>query len=272
MSLLLTKPSDQSGIVNVSNLCVLILQALPARFLAHGSRGWSAAVSLLLALGASELHSQPLPPRRPPEPGSARLAHPREAQEVDALDAETCLARLAELEIEFHKEAAPSVAEACAVAIPVRLQSLVVRHGFGGLIHFPARPLVDCRLAEPLALWIGRVVAPVLAESFSSSLRTVRTGPGFECRNRNNETAGKMSAHAIGFALDISGFELANGKALSIGSTGEPVVQEALQTVRTAACGWFTTVLGPGSDAAHEDHLHVDIQPHGANGRYRICE
>jgi hypothetical protein len=31
-------------------------------------------------------------------------------------------------------------------------------------------------------------------------------------------------------------------------------------------------VLGPGSDPMHEDHLHVDIEPHGASGRYRICE
>jgi hypothetical protein len=41
---------------------------------------------------------------------------------------------------------------------------------------------------------------------------------------------------------------------------------------RTAACGWFTTVLGPGSDAAHADHLHLDIQPHGSSNRYRICQ
>jgi hypothetical protein len=42
--------------------------------------------------------------------------------------------------------------------------------------------------------------------------------------------------------------------------------------VRQAACGWFTTVLGPGSDEAHHDHLHVDIQQHGSSDRYRICQ
>jgi hypothetical protein len=39
-----------------------------------------------------------------------------------------------------------------------------------------------------------------------------------------------------------------------------------------AACGWFTTILDPGSDPAHADHLHVDIQQHGSSGRYRICQ
>ena len=42
--------------------------------------------------------------------------------------------------------------------------------------------------------------------------------------------------------------------------------------IRVAACGWFTTVLGPGSDAAHAEHLHVDILQHGSSDRYRICQ
>ncbi|MGP0082197.1 MAG: extensin family protein [Steroidobacteraceae bacterium] len=27
-------------------------------------------------------------------------------------------------------------------------------------------------------------------------------------------------------------------------------------------------ILGPGSDAAHANHLHVDIQRHGTNNRH----
>ena len=42
--------------------------------------------------------------------------------------------------------------------------------------------------------------------------------------------------------------------------------------LRIAACGWFTTILGPGSDEAHHDHLHVDIEQHGSSDRYRICQ
>jgi hypothetical protein len=227
-----------------------------------------AAIGLLLAPSASEIRSQPLPPRRPPELGPEKPAQRSEGGEAGQFEIGACLARVAALGIEFQTAAAPSDDKACAVAMPIRLERLVVRHGAGGSINFPARPLIDCRLAEPLALWIGGVIAPVFAASFSSALKAVRTGPGFECRNRNHEAAGKASAHATGFALDISGFELASGQVVSFGSGGDA----ALRTVRTAACGWFTTVLGPGSDTAHEDHLHVDIQQHGTDGRYRICE
>ena len=45
-----------------------------------------------------------------------------------------------------------------------------------------------------------------------------------------------------------------------------------LATLRTAACGWFTTILGPGSDAAHATHWHLDIERHGSSDRYRICQ
>jgi hypothetical protein len=31
-------------------------------------------------------------------------------------------------------------------------------------------------------------------------------------------------------------------------------------------------VLGPGSDAAHTDHMHLDILVHGSSDRYRICQ
>lgn len=236
------------------------------------SRGRTLAIGLLLAVGASEINSQPLPPRRPPEPGSAKLAGPDEGSDVGAPDMGACLVQLADMGVRFQTETAPSNDDACIVAMPVRLERLLVRDGAGGSIQFAERPLIDCRLAKSFVLWVGGVVAPVLAENFSSGLKTVKTGSGFECRNRNREAAGKLSAHALGLALDISGFELANGRVLSFGSSGDPAAQAALQTIRTAACGWFTTVLGPGSDAAHENHLHLDIQQHGADGRYRICE
>jgi hypothetical protein len=168
--------------------------------------------------------------------------------------------------------ASPVGNEACFIAMPIRLEHVIVRHGVGRVIEFPDRPLIDCRTAEALARWIGGVVAPVFTASFSSPLKAVRTGSGFECRYRNRETAGKLSAHASGLALDISNFELANGRIVKIGAASDPASEAVLQTIRTAACGWFTTVLGPGSDAEHENHLHLDIQQHGADDRYRICD
>jgi hypothetical protein len=40
--------------------------------------------------------------------------------------------------------------------------------------------------------------------------------------------------------------------------------------LRKSVCARFTTVLGPGSDGYHEDHVHVDLAER--RGGYRICE
>jgi hypothetical protein len=100
----------------------------------------------------------------------------------------------------------------------------------------------------------------------------VQTGPGFECRNVNRSPSGKLSAHAEGLAIDTASFELVDGTRLSVKPGGPAAGQAVLDTVRQAGCGWFTTILGPGSDAAHGDHLHVDVQRHGSSDRYRICQ
>ena len=65
--------------------------------------------------------------------------------------------------------------------------------------------------------------------------------------------------------------KLADGRSVPA-ATPKEEPGSALNSMRTAACGWFMTVLGPGSDPVHEDHLHVDVEPHGASGRYRICD
>jgi hypothetical protein len=252
----------------------------------HSCRNGQVVTCLLLALSASRSHPAPLPPERPPDfrgenrnsasPGTFSkgdaTAQRGDGAQSHAPDVDACLARLAALGVSVQAAAAPVDGKACVISIPIRVEAVIVGNGTGTVIRFPDRPLIDCRLAEPLARWVGGVVAPVFVASFSSALKAVRTGPGYECRNRNREAASKISAHAAGLALDISSFELANGQIVSIGSARNPVAEAALGTVRTAACGWFTTVLGPGSDAEHENHLHVDIQQHGADGRYRICE
>jgi hypothetical protein len=238
---------------------------------------------LLLALSVSQSHPAPLPPERPPDliGENRNSASPGTFSKGDSTtqrgdgaqtDVHACLARLAALGVSVQAAAAPVGGKACIISMPIRVETVIVWNGRGTVIQFPDQPLIDCRLAEPLARWVGGVVAPVFAASFSSALKAVRTGPGYECRNRNREAASKISAHATGLALDISSFELADGQIVSIDSASNPVSEAALGTVRTAACGWFTTVLGPGSDAEHENHLHLDIQQHGADGRYRICE
>ena len=190
-----------------------------------------------------------------------------------ARDDEACLARLRAADVRFDIPTMPVAARAsCTIEVPVRLKSLTTRARAVAEVRLPEEPVVSCQFAERLTAWLGQLVAPLIAGRMSADLRAVRTGPGYECRNRNGAANGKLSAHAIGQAIDISGFELSNGKFIPIKPDGDEAMRDLVDSVRTAACGWFTTVLGPGADAAHTDHLHVDIAMHGASDRYRICQ
>jgi hypothetical protein len=52
--------------------------------------------------------------------------------------------------------------------------------------------------------------------------------------------------------------------------TDPHVPKDFREGLRKSACAQFTTVLGPGSDGSHEDHIHVDLLER--RGGYRICE
>lgn len=187
--------------------------------------------------------------------------------------AAACVARLKAFGIDADAAEAPADVKAeCAIDVPVRLNAVAVRARSGQVVRFPAQPLMACRLAEAIGRWTGNLAAPLLAGVLHSELARIDTGPGFECRFRNRAKSGKLSAHANGLAIDIAGFELANGTTIRVGSAGTSASDAAFAALRTAACGWFTTILGPGSDAAHRRHLHLDIIKHGSSDRYRICQ
>jgi hypothetical protein len=187
-----------------------------------------------------------------------------------ALSPAACQARLDARHVTFSFT--PPVAEGdCAIPLPVRLRSLAVG---ADEIPFSGEPILDCRLAERLADWIGNVVAPLARHHLGSGLAAVETGPGYVCRNRNNEAAGKLSEHAKGNALDIFAFALGDGRRVAVRPDDRPApaIAAFLAAVRVTACGYFLTVLGPGGDAAHAEHLHLDLGLHGRSANYRICE
>lgn len=218
----------------------------------------------------------PLPRPRPPDLHAPGLAPPddgkSEAAEKPSRD-EACLERLKAAGFTFEPATQHAAGNpACVIETPVKLMAVPVASRLGANVRLPEEPMLACRFAERLGHFLGDLAAPVIAGRLSFELKAVRTGPGYECRNRNRAVNGHLSAHALGLAVDVAAFELTNGKALPIKPDGDARGEAAVSAVRTAACGWFTTVLGPGSDAAHSDHMHLDIQTHGSSDRYRICQ
>jgi hypothetical protein len=213
-----------------------------------------------------------MPRGEPQSPG--RDAHPP-AQTLEprpAID-QACLDRLAAAGIEVEPAPAPTaVRNECIIDAPVRLNAVRIASRPQVLIHLPERPMLSCRFVEQLGHWLGDLVGPLVAGRLGADVKSVRTGPGYECRNRNGARDGKLSAHATGIAVDIMSFDLANGTNIPVKPNGNDRDLATMNAVRTAACGWFTTVLGPGSDAAHAEHMHVDMLPHGSSSNYRICQ
>lgn len=194
-----------------------------------------------------------------------------------------CLGRLRAAGHEVEPAAAPKteIGAACLVAEPVRLKA-VGRPG-GAPIALPEAPLIACALAEPFAAWLSRIAAPALRVGLGSDLVRLDTGPGYACRARNRQAGAKISAHGTGRALDIAGFGLADGRtvpmtAMTVRRPSEPPAQvtsepaATLDALRLAACGAFTTVLGPGADPFHGDHLHLDVEIRGRDGRSLLCQ
>ncbi|QRM29045.1 extensin family protein [Microvirga sp. VF16] len=243
-----------------------------------------AVVAVVPVVVAQAAVAQPIPPLPPPRPAETPPVTPPaarpQAPPVPTADAppaipeaDDCLARLQAAGFDLEPAEPPQVSnELCRIETPVRLKAVPVPTKSETAVRLTDQPTLACRFAGPFGHWIGDLVAPLVAGIKGTELRAVRTGPGFECRNRNRAAAGKLSAHAQGLAIDIAGFDLANGTTLRIKPEADTAPDPALAALRTAACGWFTTILGPGSDEAHHDHLHVDIEQHGSSDRYRICQ
>jgi hypothetical protein len=87
----------------------------------------------------------------------------------------------------------------------------------------------------------------------------------------------RLSEHAFGNAVDVAGFTLADGREIDfVHDWKKTDSQEAafLHEAHAGACQYFTTVLGPGADVFHYNHIHLDLANHGSTdtGPRRICK
>ena len=219
-------------------------------------RAIAAVLLLALAPVAAQAQSVPKPMEKPAVAG----------ENVEAVDPPTtCLRDLERVGVAV----APAILDSsgqCIVVDPVAIEAVGTH---SGTVRFPARPVVACRFAGVLAAWLREVVSPVAASLLASPVDAVMTGPGYQCRAR---AGGRLSEHATGNAVDVSEIRLANGRRIAVASLMEAAgaEREFLRAMTASACGYFTTVLGPGSDAAHSDHLHIDLAKRRTI-EFRIC-
>jgi len=183
-----------------------------------------------------------------------------------------------------HDEAQALGCEAALRALGVRfavLEPITGEDGCGAerpltvsSVGIELKPAVTtrCEVARALALWTRNVLLPSATLHLKATPIAISTGDSYQCRSRRGDGESKVSEHAHANAIDIAGISFSDRDAVPImdrpGSADDARAFRA--AIRGGACAYFTTVLGPGTDAAHADHLHFDLIER-RNG-YRICE
>ncbi len=118
-----------------------------------------------------------------------------------------------------------------------------------------------CPIVSALDRWLVDAVQPSAQRWFGVPVAEIRQISAYSCRGMNGQPGARISEHAFGNALDIASFVLADGRKITVkdGWRGSPEEQGFLRDVQGAACEQFTTVLAPGSNRFHYDHIHVDL-------------
>lgn len=186
---------------------------------------------------------------------------------------ETCLAK-------HLVEATPSIQPAraingpgiCGLNHPFKVYALA-----DGTVRLNAASLLDCSMIPVLDEWIRTIVQPDALARFGEPVVQIDTMGTYSCRGINNQSGASLSEHAFANAIDVGGFVLASGRALNVmrGWKSQDVQESAfLHDAHAGACGAFTTVLGPGANIFHYNHLHLDLAMHGntSRGPRRYCK
>lgn len=192
-----------------------------------------------------------------------------QALREDEFSYQSCLLGLSMLGVSY-KQLAPITSPEdrdCGIARPLEVSEIQPGVSIAG------GAVMRCDTARRLALWLRNDANPaVRLMPAAPRIAEILPGSTYQCRARVGGAEDKLSEHALGNAFDVAGLRLSDGSEMMISPRdGSGEMAEAVQkAIRYAACLQFTTVLGPGSNAAHDDHLHFDIA--ARSGGWRLCE
>lgn len=201
--------------------------------------------------------SKPSPPPPPPPP-------PVESEDAAAFQA--CTKDLKALGVEFKPLPRIDDGNGCGIDKPVEATRL------SNNVAIEPALITRCETVLQLARMTRDFIVPAatLGLPDMGRLKTVHQASGYVCRKRNGADTGKISEHARGNAIDIAALDFEKGSvSMMIARQKDSDLAAAFQRALNAfACLYFTTVLSPGSDSAHQDHMHLDILERKSGYRY----
>jgi hypothetical protein len=231
---------------------------------------------------------QPAMANQSPAESVAPVPKPRPADAPATEPEQLATAKQAPAEHEQPAAIAPPPPSACRLALSEEVAiapSIPDIHGPGGcggedLVRLEAVVLPDkhrvalktaatlrCTMASAIADWVRADMAPLTA-SLGSEISDLDNFDSFDCRGRNGVAGAPLSEHGRANALDVRGVKLADGRSISL--TDREVPRDTREAILHSVCARFMTVLGPGSDGYHEDHIHLDLMERHNN--YKICQ
>jgi hypothetical protein len=177
-----------------------------------------------------------------------------------------CLKALTEAGATFTEKSRIDDGDGCGIDKPVEVSAILPN------IALSPKGTLRCEAALELSKWVKTVVIPTAEQALpdKGKLTAVDQASTYICRKRNSASVGKISEHARGNAVDIAALSFEKGKvAMTIAQEKNPTMDGAFQrTLNASACLYFTTVLAPGSDETHMDHMHLDLIQRSHDARY----
>jgi hypothetical protein len=153
----------------------------------------------------------------------------------------------------------------CGAKDAVLLQQIILQDHTAVAVEPPAT--LRCDMAEAITEFVRHDLAPAAA-AMGSSLSAIENDDSYDCRGRNGVAGAKLSEHGLANALDVRSIRLADSRVVMPTDAAAPHGFRA--AMKAAACDRFTTVLGPGSDGYHDDHVHLDRIERRSG--YRLCQ
>ncbi|WP_255395853.1 extensin family protein [Neorhizobium galegae] len=200
-----------------------------------------------------------------PDEQKAEAPPPPPLVKEDPEELKACLAELTSLGTKFEPTDPIDDGNGCGIESPIDVAEVLPGVSLGSAT-------MRCKTAVSMAHWLKDTVQPALNIAMPGRRITgIVPGSTYACRLRNSASTGKISEHARGNAFDVAAFKLDNGEKMEMKPrTEDSTMEGAFQRTATAgACLHFTTVLSAGSDAAHQNHLHLDVLER--KDGYRYC-
>jgi len=140
-----------------------------------------------------------------------------------------------------------------------------------GQVELTPKATLACPAISEVNRWVEESVQRSAMIWFGEPVVEIHQISAYSCRGMNGQPGAHISEHAFGNALDVAAFKLQSGHKIVVRTAwkgGSYEERGFLRDVAMDACQNFATVLAPGSNVYHYDHIHLDLSRRASGNTY----